>query len=534
MMVFSGLKQALMKAPSSFSATLLLVALAYLSYATPMIYAYFESTNFIYVNAWDEETYLSYQGALAALKVPGYWTSGAVVYLLQNLGLSGGDINVVFDCLITPLTFLLLTWSLRASHVEKKRALIYSIIILFTPILFNFGNPLIEELFTRSYGLLGYGWEPYQSILRTPEPQLSFFLVALAIVGYLKTKKTVLLFAPLPFLYFYVAISYGYFLVGYCLLTQVSFFSRSSLTLRIVLASLLSYLTISLGFSIFDLLFLSKDAFIIAAPNIYIKSHVPVIPISGIVTLGLLAIQRQLSRHHDIKERSHIEAQLFVTLSLFLICNIHVLSGTMLSYKNYMDYSTSLIGGAGIAVFLDFLKKNKIKYARLVCGLMVLYILSLTFRAYGFNFNTMEYSYFRGLQFTSSEDYKRAYQDPMSIVIPDRDLSAKLPYSVSKMPIPLFSYQYNFPLIANGCRPVLDRMESVTATLKSLPDSLPLSNIDYFESAIKAFSGQNYVPLEKQHEFPLSKFCSDLPMQGKIHVLENRFKDNGWIKIKLF
>ncbi len=71
---------------------MLFVVLAYLSYAFPMIYAYFESVNFIYVNAWDEETYLSYQGALGSLTVPGYWASGATVYTLQYLGLSGGVI----------------------------------------------------------------------------------------------------------------------------------------------------------------------------------------------------------------------------------------------------------------------------------------------------------------------------------------------------------------------------------------------------------------------------------------------------------
>ncbi|WP_037007265.1 hypothetical protein, partial [Pseudomonas asplenii] len=125
-MVFSKLKQALNKATSHVGTTLLLVVLAYLSYATPMLYAYFESINFIYVNAWDEETYLSYQGALGAMKIPGYWTSGATVYLLQNFGLSGGDINVLFDCLITPLTFLLIAWCLRKANIEKRRALIYS------------------------------------------------------------------------------------------------------------------------------------------------------------------------------------------------------------------------------------------------------------------------------------------------------------------------------------------------------------------------------------------------------------------------
>ncbi|MBA4359977.1 hypothetical protein C1X35_30530 [Pseudomonas sp. FW306-1C-G01A] len=57
--VFVALKQASKKV-SGGGLSVLFVVLAYLSYAFPMIYAYFESVNFIYVNAWDEETYLSY------------------------------------------------------------------------------------------------------------------------------------------------------------------------------------------------------------------------------------------------------------------------------------------------------------------------------------------------------------------------------------------------------------------------------------------------------------------------------------------
>jgi hypothetical protein len=59
-MFFVALKQASKKVSGGVVLGMLFVMLAYLSYAFPMIYAYFESVNFIYVNAWDEETYLSY------------------------------------------------------------------------------------------------------------------------------------------------------------------------------------------------------------------------------------------------------------------------------------------------------------------------------------------------------------------------------------------------------------------------------------------------------------------------------------------
>lgn len=532
-MVFAVLKQASEKISENLTLKVVFVALAYLSYAIPMVYAYFESVNFIYVNAWDEETYLSYQGAIASLTTPGYWASGAIVYGLQHLGLSGGEVNILFDCLLTPATFLLLVYILRQLNVGLGQALVYSVIILFAPILFNFGNPLISHL-TREYGIFGYGWEYYQSALRTPEPQLSYFFVALALAGYIKTKKVFWLFVPLPLLYFYVGIAYAYFLVGGCLLLHPYFYDRKLNWLRIGVACLISYLVVSLGFIFFDFLFLSKIPFMLASPNAYIKSHVPIIPISGLVTLGLLVVQVVLAKRYSVRETKHLHIQFFITLSLFFVCNVHVVSGVMLSYKNYIDYSSGLVAGAGIVVFLDFLKVNAIKGTKIVCCAVALLVLYLTFKAYGFDFEKMEYNYFRGLQFTSTEEYKAASSDPMSVVIQDSDLSAKLPYSVSMMPIPLFSYQYNFPLAANGCRNVLERMVAVADLLKKAPPDNRVLNNGYFDNAIKAFSGQNYVPLEKQKYFPLNEVCKDLPMHGEVKVLGDQFKDNGWITIKLF
>ena len=51
---------------------------------SPELYFFFDSLQsgyiFNYVNAWDEETYLSYQGALGARNIPGYY----VLYLVAD------------------------------------------------------------------------------------------------------------------------------------------------------------------------------------------------------------------------------------------------------------------------------------------------------------------------------------------------------------------------------------------------------------------------------------------------------------------
>ncbi|KQZ78528.1 hypothetical protein [Pseudomonas sp. Root562] len=510
-----------------------IVVLAYLSYVFPMIYAYFESVNFIYVNAWDEETYLSYQGAHGSLSIPGYWTSGGIVYALQNLGFSGGEINIIFDCLLTPVTFSLIFFILRYLKVESSQALIYGVVILFSPILFNFGNPLLSG-FTREYGILGYGWEYYQSALRTPEPQLSYFFVVLAVAGYLKTRKISFLFAVVPLLYFYVGVPYAYFLVSGLILLYSKFIERSLDFLRVGIICIISYLVVSIGFIVFDFLFLSKDVFITGIPQGYIKTHVPVFPVSAGLMFFFLLVERAILSPEAFKKSKQVHAQLYVAISIFFICNLHMISGVMLSYKNYLDYSTGLIAGVGIVIFLDFLRCHSIKWANAVCFVSVSLILYLTFKAYGFSFSAMEYNFFRGLQFNSIEEYEAATDDPMSTIIQDSDLAAKLPYSVPKMTAPLFSYQYNYPMVANGCRSVLQRMEFVVGYLKSNPQNVPLVNFQYLEASIKAFSGQKYVPLELQKNGPDKKSCKIINPEGSFRILDYRYKDNGWLRVKLF
>ncbi|NYH10309.1 hypothetical protein [Pseudomonas moraviensis] len=511
----------------------LFLFMAYVAYALPMLYAYFESVNFVYVNAWDEETYLSYQGALGSLTVPGYWASGAIVYVLQNIGLSGGEVNILFDCVLTPVTCVLLVQIFREINIGTKRAMIYAGVVLCSPILFNLANPLLSGL-TRTYGALGYGWEYYQSALRSPEPQLSYFLVALGVLSYLKSNKFFWLLLITPFLYFFVGVSYAYFLVCGVILLNKRFFKREAGIVKILIACVASYLCVSLGFVLFDWLFLSKDPFIGSMPDAYVKRHSPMLPISGLLSAFFVGVQVFLKQRFSIVCNRHIQLQFFIMLSLLLLCNIHVVSGVMLSYKNYLDYSTSLVAGISIVIFLDFLKVHGIKGAGACAFAVSLSILYLTFRAYGLDFSKLEYRYFRGLQFDSVEEYNAATIDPMSIVIMDSDLSAKLPYSVSRMPIPLFSYQYNFPLVANGCRPVLERMQHVFTALKDDPKVSAELNFAYMNASIQSFSGQKYVPLSEQKDYPLSRFCGALTVSGNIKVLEHRFKDDGWITFKLF
>lgn len=512
---------------------LIFVALAYLSYSIPMIHSYFESVNFIYVNAWDEETYLSYQGALGSMTTPGYWASGTLVYILHNVGISGAEINLLFDCLLTPAMFGFLVWSFKACGLSINQSLFYSVILLFSPILFNFGNPLVAGFFSREYGIFGFGFEPYQSILRTPEPQLSYFFIALSVACYIKTKHPITLLIILPILYFYVAISYAYFLVALFAFSISNFLRNQSTYIRITAACFLSYLLISAGFTAFDYIFLSKEPFLVASNNLYIKSHTPIIPLAGILSFGLLLTQTVITNLAKPEHNHYNKLQYFILLSILFISNIHVISGVMLSYKNYMDYAIGFMGGISIIIFIRFCLTITRFGARIIGSLFAIPILILTFSAYGFNINTFEYTFFRGLQFKSAGYYKFVSQHPMSVIIPDSDLSAKIPYSVSKMPIPIFSYQYNFPFIAKGCGQVLDRMIGAVEFLKTQDPIDYNANKTYLLHSIEMFSGRQLIPLKSTDKSEQSLFCKHMATDFPFQTLKQDFKDNGWLTIKV-
>ena len=75
---------------------------------TPWIIAIINSNHLMYVNAWDEETYLTYQAGWGLLTRAGYTVDGLIIILFQELGLSGAETNLFFDLIVTPVTIVVL------------------------------------------------------------------------------------------------------------------------------------------------------------------------------------------------------------------------------------------------------------------------------------------------------------------------------------------------------------------------------------------------------------------------------------------
>ena len=157
-----------------------------LLYTIPWVVAYYHSEYLMYVNAWDEETYLTYQAGYGLLEVLGYKIDGAVIILFQEIGLSGAQINIIFDLIITPLTLLMFALAIKKYNIPFLLSLILSTILLFSSVLFNESNPLVVYLNSATNDFIFAGKEVYQSALRTPQPQLSLFILSIFILSYSK------------------------------------------------------------------------------------------------------------------------------------------------------------------------------------------------------------------------------------------------------------------------------------------------------------------------------------------------------------
>jgi len=169
-----------------------LLILTVLTYIIPLLYAYFSSDFLIYVNAWDEETYLTYQGAIGTLQTPGYFLFAYITLFFQKFGIAGSVENVIFDLFLIPFMIFLL-YTIFVNYTDKRfYAFLFAVIVLFSSVLFSYANPLLSSLYPiRDLRFFMFGHENYASILRTPNPQISYFLVIVTLYIFQKTKKKI-------------------------------------------------------------------------------------------------------------------------------------------------------------------------------------------------------------------------------------------------------------------------------------------------------------------------------------------------------
>ncbi len=493
----------------------LIIFLIIFSYLFPLWYSLFISDIFIFVNAWDEETYLTYQGALGSLSGPGYFMGAILTLLFQELNVSGAIQNLISDTIFPILTLYFIYKIFIFYQVQKIDAFAFSSLILFSSVLFNHANPLISSIFLREINMFMAGFENYLSILRTPEPQLSYLILSIFVFLFIKTNKKIFLIIPLFLTYFYVAIVYLYCLIILVFISKLKFNFKT-----ILFSNIFAYSIISIGLIIMDKLFLQKSE-IITNSFVYILSNEVVFPIILFVNIfySFFIYLIYFLKKNDIQRKLFL-ISLCTLFIIFFISNFQILTGYMMSYKNYFDYGLSIIIGISTVIFLLSLS---IFFRRIIFIILFSLISYLSFTngiGTGFDYEENYYKIWVGNKI-NDENKKMILNKPENSIILELDLNSKIAYSKAKTIIPMFSYQYTFPFINKQCENIQQLHFNALQQYKNdFPDNV--KNIEYLEKQYKYYV--NSIEKSKfnleQNNLNYKKYCSKLNSQNKFTFIE--------------
>lgn len=423
-----------------------LLSLCFLSFSIPQIYSFGVSDIFQYVNGWDEAVYLSFQGSKSARFDPTYFALN-IIYGLHLLGISGAVQNLIFDTVVMPLVFLLLCAGLK-KYCRAVEAAAYAGLIFFSGVFLSYVNPIIRHTYglPRGAHFIMPGADAFISILRTPNPQFSIVLIITAVVVYLRIyKKDWILLLPCPFLYGFTLLPYA------SMLSILMLFNRGWIKgyKSLIAANAAVFILISIALSAFDMLYLRQTE-VINTPQ-YFPGHNFYIPLSGLVSLLLYGALWGMTRLRKVpltfRENAFFATTIF---TMFVITNYQVISGFMLTYKNFQDYGNYFLFGILLSSWFYILgEKGLIPEGLRKVGLIAVLtaVFGLMLYGSGFNFNKMSYKIYIGNTLKDLKEIEKIEKSPMTSVVLNSLTSANIAYSRAKMEFPILSYAYVFSFI---------------------------------------------------------------------------------------
>jgi hypothetical protein len=438
-----------------------------LAYLIPEVLALVRSPVFVFVNGWDEETYLSWQGALGTRNAIGYlvlWPYS----LMHGLGVSGAMQNFWSDMVLPLASVGLIAAAFKRFDIAPARAYAYAVLILFSSTLFNHANPVVAYLQGGhdAQALFMAGWEWYPAILRTPNPQASYFLIALAACAWAHWRRDWLLLLPLPLLYYFVAVPYMAVLAlaaGWRMWTRRQ---PDAGPAALLAGALLLWLAMG---GVATLLFwvtgyYTPDNLMRQDPWVYAATRRPQIPLMLLFFALFYLAFRGLG---------WIEAGRTIRLRLFALAlitlasvNLHVVTGFMLSQKNYYDYGLSIVFGLMTVTGIHMLRGKAANW--ILTGVLALVFVPTL--ASQLHFYTRAVS----IAHRAAPYAETVRADPTHALILDRDVSSRMAYAHARLPAPPFSYQYYFSFIERQCGRYPGLLDAALDEVKrTLPETAP-------------------------------------------------------------
>ncbi len=436
---------------------ILLAMLFFSSYLIPeWATALVNQLNF-YSNAWDEANYLTHQMALTLRYSPSYWFGENIYLFLESFGMSGSWQNVLFDTLLTPTIVILTALILRKIlNISMASAIIYALIIWFASMLLSYANPLIGNLFSHQFpddkSFLVAAVYPFPSILRTPNPQFSYFLIVVFIGLYIRFKKWYLLLIPLLFLYFPIFVFYLYLVTTYI-------FYKYIIKNNAIIANFLSALLIFILLLFFSQLPITKEWLLFSTLThnqayLAASSHKFQLPLIFLIFLlpipWLLINQKRFSNDLMFFYNS-------LLCSLLICANTQIVTGLLFAPKIFQSDSAVIIAGLLMMILLHNVKLIYKSHSWLIIQNIIIFSIILIsligmLKIHNFSFNRMsffirKYSMFTELQLNVLKN------SPFVFITGDNaDFYAQnLPYAIAGLYAPLQSVHYTYLPIIKSC-----------------------------------------------------------------------------------
>ncbi len=437
------------------SVLLLTVAAAvFLTYLIPQWYSFFSSKVFVFTNGWDEEYYLSWQG-VEGIKNSISYLSLHLSWLMHRLGVSGAVQNLFLDTLLPPATAFLAWLSIRKYGTPGAVAAGYAVLICFGSVLFNANNPFISSLLgeTRTSTIVFMmGWEVYPSILRTPNPEISFFLISLAIYGYVRFERWWLLLLPFPLLYYYSAVSYAFVLLTSFIYVQLR--SRSAFGVRTAALGAAFSTFVAMGIGVIGLSFVmglyQPQNPLRSDPFVFSETRWPQFPVGTLIltavfTAGIRAKLLEL-------ESEWIVPLLVLAAASVGAVNLHLFTGFMVAQKNYYDYGLSVIFSIALVIAIQSIRWEVAR--NLVLVAVLIWVSALCYKSQKIWLGqATKY----GAEIAPG--IERIREDPLRAIIPDwsamstgmRSFNARV--SMTGQPMPWSFKRSTLPIAASSLSP---------------------------------------------------------------------------------
>ena len=133
---------------------------------------------------------------------------------LHRLGMSGGFINLLFD-IVCPVVAVVFFDVLPPVGFSMLEAMVYPFAVIAIPLLFGYYESVLRDAVQRQLQFARLSWITlpqayYPPFLRTPEPQLSLCVLAIATWVGVRRRSFVVPLAVSPFVYVFVGVPYAF------------------------------------------------------------------------------------------------------------------------------------------------------------------------------------------------------------------------------------------------------------------------------------------------------------------------------------